>query len=52
MPFETFLRLFEGYKTSLVRAISPRFMHGFQNNFAQMFSLSVIVSFETFVWVG
>ena len=44
MPFETFFsgRLkvkvtFEGHINKLVRAITPTFMHGFQNNFAHVF---------------
>ena len=45
MPFETFLgRLkvkvtLEGHINKLVWAIAPTFMHGFQNNYAQVFSL-------------
>ena len=45
MPFETFLgRLkvkvtLKGYINQFVRAITPTFMHGFQNNFAQLVSL-------------
>ena len=37
----------------LVRAITSTFMHGFQNNLAQSFSLrEITVRFETFVQVG
>ena len=43
MPFETFLgRLkvtLEGHINEFFWAITPTYMHGFQNNFAQMFSL-------------
>ena len=49
MPFETFvhartLRLtvkvtLEGHINELFWAITPTCMHGFQNNFAQVFSL-------------
>ena len=46
MPYETdFLgRLkvkitLEGHINKLVRAITPTFMHGFQNNLAKVFSL-------------
>ena len=45
MPFETFLGRLkvkvtpEGHINKLVWAITPTFMHGFQNNLAQLFSL-------------
>ena len=45
MPFETFLgRLkvkvtLEGHINELFWAITSTYMHGFQNNFAQVFSL-------------
>ena len=45
MSFETFLdRLkgkvtLEGHINELFWAITPTYMHGFQNNFAQVFSL-------------
>ena len=45
MPFETFLgRLkvkvtLEGHINELLLDITPTYMHGFQNNFAQMFFL-------------
>ena len=45
MPFETFLgRLnvkvtLEGHINELFWAITPIYMHGFQNNFAQVFFL-------------
>ena len=45
MPFETFLgRLkvkitLEGHINELLWAITPTYMHGFQNSFAQVFSL-------------
>ena len=45
MPFETFLgRLkvkvtLEGHINELSWNITPTYMHGFQNNFAQVFSL-------------
>ena len=45
MPFETFLgRLkvqvrLEGHINEFFRAKTPTYMHGFQNNFAQVFSL-------------
>ena len=37
---------------AFVRAISSTFMHGFQNNLAQLFSLRSKSAFGTFVWVG
>ena len=45
MPFETFLGRFklkvtiEGHINELSCAITPTLMQGFQNNFAQVFSL-------------
>ena len=45
MPFETFLdRLkvkvtLEGHTNEIFWAIIPTYMHGFQNSFAQVFSL-------------
>ena len=48
MPFETFLgRLkvkvkLEDQINELFWAITPTYMHGFQNNFAQVFSLRSI----------
>ena len=47
MPLKHFLHVgrlnvkvkLENHTNSVVRAITPTFMHGFQNNFVQMFSL-------------
>ena len=50
MPFETFLgRLkvkvtLEGYINELFWAITPTYMHGFQNNFARVFSLKTKIA--------
>ena len=55
MSFETFLGRLkvtvtpEGHINELSWAIIPTYMHGFQNNFAQVFSLKLEVPFETFV---
>ena len=36
------------HPSGFVRAITSTFMHGFQNNYAQLFSWQVEVSVETF----